>query len=136
MNGYLIKQVLTYSRYKGAKRMVLVAIVGYMGDDRLCFPSIKKIAAYASMSPRSVKKHLAEMCWSDELTDELRAQGVSEDEILTRSAPFEPIIRHRLSPRGDHTSNWYYLRPYANENEPDEMTGANGNGKRRARRTS
>ena len=114
--------------------MILCAIAGYMGDDRLCYPSIKTIARYAGITPRNVRKHLTEMCWSDEKTDELRAQGIAEERIAERAAKCELLIEHALTPRGDFTANWYYLRRYPKE--PEEAPAANSNGKRRARRTA
>lgn len=114
--------------------MILTVLAGYMGDDRLCFPSMRRIAAYAGISERNVRKHLAEMCWSDEKTETLRAAGVSEEEIVRRSERCELLIEHALGPRGDFTSNWYYLRRYPKE--PPDAAPANGNGKRRARRIS
>lgn len=114
--------------------MLMAVIAGYMGDDRLCYPSIRKIAAYAGISERNVRKHLAEMCWSDERSNVMRQQGYSEAEIETAAAQCELLIERSYTPRGDFTSNWYYLRRYPKE--PAEMPNANGTGKRRSRSTT
>jgi len=114
--------------------MILCAIAGYMSDDRLCYPKLKTIARYSGLSLRNVKKHLSDMCWTDEKTTALRAQGFTDEQIAARAAKCELLKRHEYTALGDHDSNWYYLRPYPKE--PLDDTDANGNGKRRARRTT
>ena len=114
--------------------MILTVLAASMDTERVSFLGVKRIAQRAGVSIVNCRKHLAQMCWSDEQTHVMLAQGFTEEEVTKRAAKCELIRQHQASPQGDCTSNWYYLRRYPNESV--QGAGANGNGKRRARRTA
>ena len=134
MNGYLVEQVMRNSRYKGTKRMILIVLAASMDTERVSFLGVKRIAQRAGVSVVNCRKHLAQMCWSDDQTQTMLAEGYTEADVTKRAARCELMRQHQASTQGDLTSNWYYLRRYPNE--PVQGARANGNGKRRARRTS
>src|ERR1044072_1102781 len=93
--GHMLAFVpVTFDVYRPLKprlRWAMACLVSFAGHDGRCWPSVRKLAAFAGLSKSAVSRHLRDLVECGAITRKRRPGGVYDYEIDSRFLPRAPV---------------------------------------------
>jgi DNA-binding transcriptional ArsR family regulator len=106
-----------YRPLKAHPRWTLQNLVSFADRTGRCFPSVRKLAAFAGLSKSAVSRHLRDLVEAGVITRQRRPGGVYDYEIDPRFLPRAPV---------SHQQDRGVPRQAAQETEPEKQTKTRG----------
>src|SRR6478735_12486277 len=86
-----------YRTVRPALRWTLQNLVAFADRTGRCFPSVRKLAAFAGLSKSAVSRHLRDLVEAGVITRQRRPGGVYDYEIDRRFLPRAPVSHQRAA---------------------------------------
>ena len=84
-----------YRPLKAHLRWTLQNLIAFADHTGRCFPSVRKLAAFAGLSKSAVSRHLQDLVECGAITRQRRPGGVYDYEIDPRFLPRAPVSHQR-----------------------------------------
>ena len=85
-----------YRPLKPRLRWAMQCLVGFADRTGRCFPSVRKLAAFAGLSKSAVSRHLRDLAKAGVITRQRRPGSVYEYKVDARFLPRAPVSHPRL----------------------------------------